>query len=52
MVIIGAVHIAQFLAPMAALAGFAVIVVDPRKAFASEARFPGVTLITERNNFV
>lgn len=47
MVIIGAVHIAQFLAPMAALAGFAVIVVDPRKAFASEARFPGVSLITE-----
>jgi len=47
MVIIGAVHIAQFLAPMAALAGFAVIVVDPRKAFASEARFPDVSLITE-----
>ncbi len=47
MVIVGAVHIAQFLAPMAALAGFQVVVVDPRKAFASEARFPGVTLETE-----
>jgi xanthine dehydrogenase accessory factor len=47
LVVIGAVHIAQFLAPMAALAGFEVIVIDPRQAFASEARFPGVTLVTE-----
>jgi len=47
MVVIGAVHIAQFLAPMAALAGFEVIVVDPRRAFATEARFPGVTLVAE-----
>ena len=47
MVIVGAVHIAQFLAPMAALAGFEVTVVDPRRAFATEVRFPGVTLVTE-----
>ena len=47
LVMIGAVHIAQFLAPMAALAGFEVIVIDPRQAFATEARFPGVTLLTE-----
>ncbi len=47
LVVVGAVHIAQFLAPMAALAGFEVIVVDPRQAFASEVRFPGVTLVTE-----
>ncbi len=47
MVIVGAVHIAQFLAPMAALAGFEVLVVDPRRAFATEARFPGVTLVPE-----
>ena len=47
LVMIGAVHIAQFLAPMAALAGFEVIVVDPRGDFATEARFPGVTLVTE-----
>lgn len=47
MVIVGAVHIAQFLAPMAALAGFEVTVVDPRRAFATEARFPGVTMLTE-----
>ncbi len=47
LVMIGAVHIAQFLAPMAALAGFEVIVIDPRGAFATAARFPGVTLVTE-----
>ncbi len=47
LVVIGAVHIAQFLAPMAALAGFEVTVIDPRRAFATEARFPGVTLVTE-----
>lgn len=45
--IIGAVHIAQPLAQMAALAGYAVTIIDPRSAFASEARFPGVTLSTE-----
>ena len=44
MVVIGAVHIAQGLAPMAALAGFDVTVVDPRRAFATEGRFPGVTI--------
>lgn len=43
-VIVGAVHIAQMLAPMAALAGYAVTVVDPRGAFATEERFPGVEL--------
>jgi xanthine dehydrogenase accessory factor len=41
LVIIGAVHIAQALAPMAALAGFKVIVIDPRGAFANQERFPG-----------
>jgi xanthine dehydrogenase accessory factor len=45
--IVGAVHIAQPLAQMAALAGYAVTIVDPRSAFASEARFPGVALSTE-----
>jgi len=45
--IVGAVHIAQPLAQMAAMAGYAVTIVDPRSAFASEARFPGVTLSTE-----
>jgi xanthine dehydrogenase accessory factor len=44
LIVVGAVHIAQPLAAMAALAGWAVVIVDPRQAFASEARFPGVTL--------
>jgi xanthine dehydrogenase accessory factor len=47
MIIVGAVHIAQPLAAMAALAGYAVVIVDPRQAFASQARFPGVTLSAE-----
>jgi len=42
--IVGAVHIAQQLVPMAAMAGYEVTVIDPRSAFGSEFRFPGVTL--------
>ncbi|HKD46656.1 MAG TPA: XdhC family protein [Rhizomicrobium sp.] len=44
LVLIGAVHIAQPLAAMAGLAGYAIRVIDPRTAFATEARFPGVKL--------
>ena len=44
LVVVGAVHIAQALAPMAALAGYAVSIIDPRSAFAMDWRFPGVTL--------
>jgi xanthine dehydrogenase accessory factor len=47
LLIVGAVHIAQALAPMAAAAGFEVIVIDPRGAFASAERFPGVELCDE-----
>ena len=47
LIIIGAVHIAQFLAPMATMAGFDVVVIDPRQSFASEARFPGIALVTD-----
>jgi len=42
--LVGAVHIAQALAPMAALAGYGVSVIDPRRSFATDARFPGLAL--------
>jgi xanthine dehydrogenase accessory factor len=42
--VVGAVHITQALVPMAKLAGFDVTVIDPRRAFASEDRFPGISL--------
>ena len=47
LIVVGAVHIAQSLVPMAAIAGYAVTVVDPRGAFATEARFPNVMLSTD-----
>jgi len=47
LLIIGAVHIAQALSKMADAAGFEVIVIDPRGAFASPERFPGVQLSDE-----
>jgi xanthine dehydrogenase accessory factor len=47
LVVVGAVHISQALAPMAALAGFDVTVVDPRRSFATAARFPNVALTHE-----
>ena len=47
MIVVGAVHIAQSLVPMAALAGYDVTVVDPRRAWATDARFPDVTMTTE-----
>jgi xanthine dehydrogenase accessory factor len=45
--VVGAVHIAQPLAQMLAMADYAVTVIDPRGAFATQARFPGVELVTE-----
>ena len=47
LIIIGAVHIAQFLAPMAKVAGFDVTVVDPRSSFATPSRFPEINLSDE-----
>ena len=44
LMVVGAVHIAQALVPIASLAGYDVTVIDPRGSFASEARFPGVHL--------
>ncbi len=43
--IIGAVHIAQSLAPLATSAGYRVTIIDPRGAFATHERFAGVELI-------
>jgi xanthine dehydrogenase accessory factor len=47
LIAIGAVHISQALAPIAALLGYDVTVVDPRTAFASPERFPSVKVIAE-----
>jgi xanthine dehydrogenase accessory factor len=47
LVITGAVHISQALAPMAKLVGYDVTIVDPRTAFASIERFPDVKVIAQ-----
>jgi len=47
LVITGAVHISQVLAPIAKLLGYDVTIVDPRTAFASVERFPEVRVIAE-----
>src|SRR4029079_11191330 len=44
LVIAGAVHISQALAPIAKLLGYDVTIVDPRTAFATQERFPDVTV--------
>ncbi len=44
LILIGAVHIAQKLAPLARIADFAVFLIDPREGFASAARFPDIEL--------
>ncbi len=47
LVMIGAVHISQALAPVARIAGLDPIVIDPRTAFASPERFPDTPVIAE-----
>ena len=47
LVVIGAVHVSQALAPMAKIAGFDMMVIDPRTAFATEERFADVALHAE-----
>lgn len=47
LVVVGAVHISQAMAPMAAGLDLALTVIDPRTAFASPERFPGVELVAE-----
>ncbi|WP_370301179.1 XdhC family protein [Pseudooceanicola sp.] len=45
LVVVGAVHIAQALVPMARIAGYDPVVIDPRDTFASPARFPDTRLM-------
>lgn len=45
LIIVGAVHIAQALVPMARIAGYDPLLIDPRESFGSEARFPGETIL-------
>src|SRR5258705_1472247 len=47
LVVTGAVHISQALAPIAKLLGYDVIIVDPRTAFATDERFPDVKVIAQ-----
>ena len=47
LIVVGAVHIAQALVPMARIAGYDPAIVDPREAFASDDRFPGETILTD-----
>ena len=47
LVITGAVHISQALAPIGRLVGYDVTIVDPRTAFATPERFPDVKLLAE-----
>ena len=47
LIVVGAVHIAQPLIQMARLAGYDPFLVDPRSAFASDARFPGEVISTD-----
>jgi len=47
LIIVGAVHIAQSLAPMATMLQFDVTVVDPRGAWATAYRFPAVKVVQD-----
>jgi xanthine dehydrogenase accessory factor len=47
LILVGAVHIGQALAPMAALGGYRVAVIDPRTGFAAADRFPGIDILAD-----
>lgn len=47
LIVVGAVHIAQALVPMARIAGYDPVVIDPRDTFASAARFPDTRLMDD-----
>jgi xanthine dehydrogenase accessory factor len=46
-ILVGAVHVAQALSQMVRQAGYDVLVIDPRRSFATEDRFPGISLSGE-----
>ncbi|WP_121629648.1 XdhC family protein [Tropicibacter alexandrii] len=47
LIVVGAVHIAQALLPMARIAGYDPVIIDPRETFGSAARFPGETILDD-----
>jgi xanthine dehydrogenase accessory factor len=47
LIIIGAVHAAQFLVPMGRMLGHEVLIIDPRTAFATAERFPDAAILAE-----
>ena len=47
LILVGAVHIAQALVPMARVAGYDPHLIDPRDSFGSDARFPGETILND-----
>jgi len=47
LILVGAVHVSQALIPMAEIIGFEVTVIDPRTTFASDERFPAVTMLND-----
>jgi xanthine dehydrogenase accessory factor len=47
LIVVGAVHIAQALVPMARIAGYDPVLIDPRDAFGSDERFPGETIVQD-----
>ena len=46
-IVVGAVHIAQFLVNFAKSLNFEISIIDPRGYFASEQRFPGIKVINK-----
>ncbi len=47
LIVVGAVHIAQGLVAMARIAGYDPVLIDPRDAFGSSARFPGEVIVQD-----
>lgn len=47
LIVVGAVHITQALVPMARIAGYDPVLVDPRESFGSQARFPGEKILND-----